>query len=176
MLIRPETPDDETAIATLNRGAFGGDYEAELIGRLRADGLAAGSLVALQEAVIAGHILFSDLAVEVDGRSIKAAALAPMCVRSDRRRQGIGSALVRAGLDAVGAAGYRAIIVLGHPEYYARFGFSSSLAEKLASPFPGPAFMALEIVSGALTGRHGSVTYPDAFGIDVAKAPRPPAT
>jgi putative acetyltransferase len=89
-----------------------------------------------------------------------------MCVRGDRQRRGTGSALVRAGLDAVGKAGYQAVIVLGHPEYYSRFGFSSELAEKLASPFPGNAFMALELMPGALRGTHGKVTYPAAFAVD----------
>ena len=76
------------------------------------------------------------------------------------------SALVRAGLDAVREAGYQAVIVLGHPEYYPRFGFSPDLAEKLASAFSGNAFMALELVPGALRGTHGKVTYPAAFGVD----------
>ena len=84
----------------------------------------------------------------------------------DHQRRGIGSALVRAGLDAVREAGYRAVIVLGHPEYYPRFGFSPELAEKLASAFSGNAFMALELVPGALRGTRGKVTYPAAFGVD----------
>ena len=166
MRIRPETADDAPLVAALNRDTFGGPYEAGLIQRLHADGLAAVSLVAVENETIVGHILFSDLAVEVDGRSVRAVALAPMCVRSDRQRRGTGSALVRAGLDRVGEAGYQAVIVLGHPEYYPRFGFSSELAETLASPFPGNAFMALELVAGALRGTHGKVTYPSAFALD----------
>jgi putative acetyltransferase len=166
MRIRPETADDSLAVAELNRDAFGGPYEADLIERLHAEGLAAVSLVALENETIVGHILFSDLSVELDGRLVRAVALAPMCVRGDRQRRGTGSALVRAGLDAVGKAGYQAVIVLGHPEYYSRFGFSSELAEKLASPFPGNAFMALELMPGALRGTHGKVTYPAAFAVD----------
>jgi putative acetyltransferase len=81
---------------------------------------------------------------------------------------------VRAGLDAVRDAGYAAVVVLGHPEFYPRFGFSADLAAKLASPFAGPAFMALELVPGALDGTRGTVTYPPAFRI--AEAPSSPAT
>ena len=163
MPIRPEIPDDGPAIAALNREAFGGDEEADLIGRLQADGLAAVSLVAVEQGTIVGHILFSDLVVEIDGRKVRAVALAPMCVRKDRQRRGVGTALVRQGLDAVRAAGYQAVIVLGHPGFYPRFGFSPGLAEKLASPFAGSAFMALELAPGALAGTSGKVIYPAAF-------------
>jgi putative acetyltransferase len=171
MRIRQETGADWPAIARLNEDAFGGPYEAGLIERLRADELVAVSLVAVDDATIIGHILFSDLAVELDGHPVRSVSLAPMCVRSDHRRRGVGSSLVRAGLDGVRAAGYLAVIVVGHPAFYPRFGFSSSLAEKLASPFPGPAFMALELVPGALRGRHGKVTYPAAFSLDELPTP-----
>jgi putative acetyltransferase len=174
MRIRPERPDDAPAVAALNREAFGGQDEVDLIERLRADRLVAVSLVALEEASLAGHILFSDLAVALDGRPVRAVSLAPMCVRVDRQRQGIGSALVRAGLDAVREAGFRAVVVLGHPGFYPRFGFSADLAAKLASPFAGPAFMAIELVPGALNGTRGAVTYPPAFRI--AEASSSPAT
>ena len=165
MRIRPETSDDAAAIDALNRNAFGGPYEAGLVERLRGQGLAAVSLVGVEEAAIVGHILFSELAVEIDGRPVRAAALAPMCVRGDCQRRGLGSALVRAGLDEVRALGHHAVIVVGHPEFYPRFGFSSRLAARLDSPFPGDAFMALELVAGALRGTRGKVTYPAAFGI-----------
>lgn len=165
MHIRPAGPDDAAAVAALNREVFGGEDEVALIERLRADRLVAVSLVAVEDAGLVGHILFSDLAVTLDGRSVRAVALAPMCVRIDRRRQGIGSALVRAGLDAVRGAGYAAVIVLGRPEFYPRFGFSADLAARLASPFAGRAFMALDLVPGALDGTRGTVTYPPAFGI-----------
>jgi putative acetyltransferase len=165
MHISPEDPGYAPAVAALNREAFGGEDEVDLIGRLRADRLVAVSLVAVEGAALVGHILFSDLAVRLDGRPIRAVSLAPMCVRTDRQRQGIGSALVRAGLDAVRAAEYAAVVVLGHPEFYPRFGFSADLAAKLASPFAGPAFMATELVPGALGGTRGTVTYPPAFRI-----------
>src|SRR5580658_6166629 len=98
MTISEETEADFLGIAALTQTAFGGEYEVELIQKLRAARLAIVSLVAIEEGSIVGHILFSELAVEVDGRTAKSAALAPLAVRPDRQRQGIGSKLVETGL------------------------------------------------------------------------------
>ena len=165
MLIREEVPSDAAAIAALNRAAFGGGYEADLIARLRADRLVIASLVAQVRAKIVGHILFSMLPTEVDGRTIRAAALAPMAVQPELQNQGIGSKLVEEGLKAARARRIEAVVVLGHPAYYPRFGFSADLARRLAAPFSGETFMALELVPGALDGSMGSVSYPAAFGL-----------
>jgi putative acetyltransferase len=165
MQIVTATPDRYPAIADLNRGAFGSEGEGMLIARLRHDGLVLVDRVALDAGEVVGHILFSRLAVEIDGRAVRSAALAPMAVRPDRQRQGIGSRLVQDGLAELRPIGCEAVIVLGHPTYYPRFGFSPALAEKLNAPFRGKAFMVLELTPGALGGCAGSVTYPDAFGI-----------
>ena len=165
MLIREEVPSDAAAIAALNRAAFGGGYEADLIARLRADRLVIASLVAQVRAKIVGHILFSMLPTKMDGRTIRAAALAPMAVQPELQNQGIGSKLVEEGSRTVRERGIEAVIVLGHPAYYPRFGFSADLARRLAAPFSGEAFMALELVPGALDGSMGSVSYPAAFGL-----------
>jgi putative acetyltransferase len=101
----------------------------------------------------------------LDGRAVKALALAPMAVRPGLQKQGIGGRLIAAALDEARAVGAEAVIVLGHPDYYPRFGFSAALARNLASPFSGEAFMALELLPGALTGKQGSVSYPMAFGL-----------
>lgn len=165
MRIRHEQPSDWPAIDALNRAAFGGASEVELIGRLRQDGLVIASLVAEERGEIVGHILFSWLPTQMDGRAVAAVTLGPMAVRPDRQRQGIGSRLVLEGLAAARSAGAQAVIVLGHPGFYRRFGFSSELAARLASPFSGEAFMALELAPDALAGAHGSVAYPSAFGL-----------
>lgn len=115
---------------------------------------------------ILGHILFSPLDLEIDGTPMPAAALAPISVRPDRQGQGIGGQLIEAGLEACRAAGIAAVVVLGHPGYYPRFGFSAALARKLHAPFSGDAFMALELIPDALAGRAGSVRYAPAFGLD----------
>ena len=81
------------------------------------------------------------------------------------QRRGIGSALVRAGLELARHRDWRAVIVLGHKDYYPRFGFSAALAHPLKAPFSGDAFMALELAPGALQGADGRVTYPPAFGV-----------
>lgn len=166
-MIGEEAPDDIEAIAALNRAAFGGEDEVEIIDRLRRDGLFALSLVERDADMIVGHILFSALDVSVDGRPVRAVALAPMAVMPGRQREGVGSRLVRLGLGTLQDHGYEAVIVLGHADYYPRFGFSVALAAKLAAPFSGEAFMALELKQDALAGTSGVVNYPRAFRIDV---------
>jgi putative acetyltransferase len=165
MTIRAEIDADRPEIVALMRVAFGGAYEVELIERLHTARLVIVSLVAIEEGSAVGYLLFSDRAVEIDRRRVNAAALAPMAVQLDRRCRGIGSKLVETGLQMVRDRGYEAVIVLGHPDYYSRFGFSASLTASLVAPFSGKAFMGLELVPGSLSGSRGSVTYPDAFAV-----------
>jgi putative acetyltransferase len=96
---------------------------------------------------------------------VRTLALAPMAVQPHRQRHGIGSALVRAGLQRARERGWQAVIVLGHHDYYPRFGFSAALAQPLEAPFSGASFMALELDPGALQGSAGRVVYPPPFGI-----------
>ena len=163
--IREETPQDYEAIREVNRLAFHQEEEGQIVDRLRADGLVIASLVAVEDGGVVGHILFSVLPIETDRGVLRAASLAPMAVRPERQRQGIGSALVRRGLALCRARGYSICIVVGHPAYYPRFGFSAERAENLRSPFTGEAFMALELEPGALEGVVGTVCYPEAFGL-----------
>ena len=160
--VRPEAQADLGTIRTVNREAFGTEAEADLVDALRANGDAALSLVAESESGVVGHILFSHLPIQGPAREVAAVALAPMSVLPPWQHRGVGSALVRSGLERCRKAGFEAVVVLGHPEYYPRFGFSSRLAESLQAAFSGPAFMALELVSGALSPG-GAVYYPDAF-------------
>lgn len=162
--IEPERPTHHDAIATLLDMAFGGRGESGLVERLRQGGHMVVALVARYGGQLAGHAMFSHLACEVDGRPVKAVALAPLAVRPDLQRRGIGTALVQRGVQRLEEEDVEAIIVLGDPAYYGRFGFSSGLAEKLSAPFHGPAFMALELAPGALSGRRGSIKFPAAFG------------
>jgi putative acetyltransferase len=158
-----DQPKFHAAISAVHRAAFGGEFEAALVERLRRDGLVLVSLVALDADEVVGHILFSDLSLEIDGTPIAAASLAPMGVHPHRQRQGIGSLLVRAGLERLRQRHIAAAVVVGHPDYYPRFGFSADLARKLASPYAGEACMALELIPHALAGYRGSVHYPAAF-------------
>lgn len=168
ILLRAEVEADWPDVEWLNDAAFGGSDESRIIARLRAGKLIETALVATRDETIIGHIILSRLPTVIDGRVVKALALAPMAVAPEHQRGGVGSALVRAALDQARRAGWEAIIVLGHPGFYPRFGFSSALVAKLASPFSGDAFMALELVPGALDGARGEVVYPAAFGIDSA--------
>src|SRR5215204_5594172 len=131
--IRPETPADAAAVDDVNRLAFGGDAEAALVAALRAGGYARVSLVAEADEQVVGHVLFSRLPIEAGaGVVVEALALAPLAVRPSFQRRGIGTRLVGAGLRACAGQGHRIVVVLGHPEYYPRFGFSAALAGPLA--------------------------------------------
>ena len=162
MLIRTETPDDYPSIRRVNEEAFGGREEADLIEALRAEGSVLLSLVAA-DADVVGHVLFSRMSVEDTGHAIPAVALAPVAVRPELQRRGIGKALIREGLARLHNAGERLVIVVGHPDYYPRFGFVHP--PSIEHPFPAAAFMALELQAGALDGVRGRVCYPSAFGI-----------
>jgi len=163
--IRPESPADLEAIRQVHRLAFGQDEEARLVDALRDGGYVQVSLVAERDEQIVAHVLFSDLPIITDSGTVPALALAPMAVVPKFQRQGIGSELVRRGLNVCREQGHRIVIVLGHPDFYPRFGFSSDLAQPLQSPFSGEAWMALELVPGALDGVAGHVEYPPPFGV-----------
>jgi putative acetyltransferase len=165
MTVRRRVPADDDAIRHLNDAAFGGTAESKLVTDLRDAGLATIELVAEEQADIVGHILYSRLSVVADGRPIESLALAPVAVRPGRQRNGIGSTLVRAGLAEARRGNWRAVIVLGHPSYYPRFGFSAERARHLTGPFGGESFMALELASGALDGKDVTVLYPRPFGV-----------
>ena len=121
------------------------------------------SLVAVADGQLVGHILFSDLPIVTPDGVVPALALAPLAVLPERQRQGVGIALTEQGIEACRQMGARIVIVLGHPEYYPRFGFSAELARPLESPYAGASFMALELVPGALAGVRGQVEYPPPF-------------
>jgi putative acetyltransferase len=163
MLVRVETSSDIPAIRAVNDEAFGGPAEGVLVDALRREGLVMASLVAEDNGVVVGHILFSRVFIRSDSANVPAVALAPMAVVPARQRSGIGSTLVRAGLDLCRTLGEQIVLVVGHPTYYSRFGFSHALTRALQSPYDGEAFMALELVSGALIHVSGEVRYSAPF-------------
>ena len=167
MLIRPERPQDYEGIHRVNRLAFGQENEARLVAALRqSDVFIPGlSLVAEEESEIIGHILFSRIQIREDTRSVQALALGPMCVLPERQRRGIGSALVEIGLEECAELGHRIVIVVGHPQFYPRFGFRPASESGIQAPFsvPSEAFMALALVPGALSWASGVVAYPPEF-------------
>jgi putative acetyltransferase len=165
VLIRIEQPGDREQLRMVNGAAFGRLDEADLIDRLREDGVILLSLVAEVNGQIIGHILFSRMTVETAQGPVAAVSLAPMAVLPDHQGRQIGSQLVRRGLAELRDQGEGIVLVLGHKEYYPRFGFSVEKARDLVSPFPPEAFMALELSDGVLAGIRGAVRYPAAFGL-----------
>lgn len=164
-MIRPAAEADAEAIGQVAAAAFGRTDEADLVARLRRDGDVTAELVAAAKGRVFGHILFSRLELIGDHDTLTAAALAPVSVAPAEQGQGHGAALVRAGLDLCRSRGLSAVVVLGHPNYYPRFGFEASAAAKLQAPFSGPAFMALELRPGALAEAR-RVRYARAFGLN----------
>lgn len=161
-----DSAEECSLIHVVNEAAFGGSDEAALVDKLRADGHVLLSLVAEFESRIVGHILFSRMWIKTPTSVlVSAVALAPIAVLPERQRQGIGGQLIRHGLELLRGQGEKIVIVLGHPGYYPKFGFSVEKARLLESPFPAEAYMAIELSPGALDGVRGAVVYPAAFGV-----------
>ena len=152
---------DHPAIAEINTLAFGQPDEARLVERLRTDGDVLLEMVAEADGAVTGHILFSRLWAD-NGHLY--AALAPMAVRPELQKSGIGSDLVRSGLGRAREFGAVGVLVLGHRDYYPRFGFSADLATAVRSPYSGSrSFMALGFEPDAFDIPF-AVAYPNAFG------------
>lgn len=159
-MIRHARPADQPAIRAIVEAAFGQPDEADLVEQLRADGDVMFELVEEDAGEVVGHILYSRL--WADSVNLYA-ALAPLAVRPDRQRDGVGKRLTAASIEAAKEFGAQAVIVLGHPEYYPKFGFTTDAAAKVKSPYSGsPAFMALALEAGALD-EPVLVAYPNAF-------------
>jgi len=167
IVIRSERKEDFDAIHEVNRLAFGQEDEAFLVQRIRNSSqfIPELSLVASKEGQIVGHILFSLIDIEGQHGNRSVLSLAPMAVHPDFQNQGIGSKLVREGLKKCQQLGYEIVIVIGHPNYYPRFGFAPARQKGLEASFPVPdeAFMVLELVPNSLTGLKGTVKYPPEF-------------
>jgi len=163
-MIRTEEDKDFAAVYAVNAAAFETPLEANLVDALRQQASPVVSLVAEDNETVVGHIMFSP--VSLTGHAdVKIMGLAPMAVAPNHQRKGIGSALVRAGLERCKQLGFGAVVVLGHPEYYPRFGFSPSLRFGIGCEYevPEEVFMVMELQSAYLHGRSGAIQYHRAF-------------
>jgi len=161
--IRHETASDREAVFRVETAAFGKDAEARLVDLLRDNGHCLLSLVAEDGAEVVGHIMFSPMTIEGDGPPWSAVCLAPVAVAPPRQNEGIGGLLIHAGLAELRAAGHGAVILLGHPTYYPRFGFRPAREFGLHYQDDRDAFMALELRAGALDGVSGTVKFSPEF-------------
>ena len=165
MLVRPETVDDRDAVHALNVAAFDTPLEADLVDVLREDAKPIVSLVAEEDGSIRGHIMFSSVSLE-GHLDLKLMGLAPMAVAPSHQRKGIGSQLVDAGLARCQQLGCPAVVVVGHPTYYPRFGFIPAVDFGIRCQYdvPSDVFMAVELQPGALEAASGAVRFHPAFG------------
>lgn len=165
MNIRQEKPEDIPDIHFVNEQAFGRPDEARLVDLLRAKDKITLSLVAEENGRIVGHVLFSPMTIKTESGSYPAVGLGPVAVLPEMQRQGIGARLIETGLEMCRGMGETAVIVLGHPDYYPRFGFvpASQFGIRSTYDVPDDVFMALELREGSLNGRSGVAHYQPEF-------------
>ena len=175
LTIRKEIPDDYAGVINLTEKAFetleiSDHNEGKLVEKLRKspnfiDKL---SLVAELNGQVIGHILFTPIRIENGQEKFESLILAPVSVLPEFQKIGIGSQLIRTGHQKAFELGFHSVILIGHPEYYPRFGYKPASKWGIKSPIPLPSddvFMAIELNNGALTNVSGTVVFPPEFGI-----------
>jgi len=166
IIIRKETIEDHQEVFAVNKEAFKQDDESRLIERIRAgkNFVSELSLVAVLDENIVGHILFSKIKI-LGEQTTETLSLAPLAVLPAFQKKRIGESLVRKGLSVALGLGFSSVIVLGHSDYYPKFGFRKASEWNIKCPFEAPdeAFMAIALVEGALSGSSGTVEFPKEF-------------
>ncbi len=168
--IRQEIKDDLRDIYEINTLAFGQENEAKLVDLLRESKtfIPELSLVATIDNKIVGHILFTKIKIVDDKKNeFDSLSLAPMAVKPDVQKNGIGGQLITAGLNKARELNFKSVIVLGHKHYYPKFGFVPANKWNIKSPFDvqTEAFMGIELMEGGLKNVSGTVKYPKEFDI-----------
>ncbi|GAB6094093.1 N-acetyltransferase [Desulfatiferula olefinivorans] len=165
MMVRREKNEDIPSIFKLNIESFSTDAEANLVDMLRNRSLPMISCVAEEAGNIVGHILFTPVTLIDQNPAVALAGLGPMAVLPAYRKKGVGTLLVEFGLEECRKEGYGAVVVLGHADYYPRFGFVPSVAYGIASNYdvPPELFMIMELKKGALKGLQGIIAYHELF-------------
>ena len=166
LAFRPEQTGDEASIRELNEQAFGQPNEANLVDTLRRRGAVVLSMVAIENNHVVGHILFTETIVAEADSQFRVLGLGPMAVLPSYQRKGIGSGLLERALDRCRELDYGAVVVIGHPEFYPRFGFVPARLKGIRCEFdvPDEAFMVLELRGDALDGRSRLIRYQPEFG------------
>lgn len=166
--ITSEGPRDADAVRAVHREAFGQAAEGAIVDALRDAGALTISLVARLDGQIVGHVALSPM--QAPDPAARLLGLGPIGVRTDQQRAGIGSALMRAAMERARAEDVDGIIVLGHPEYYMRFGFVPASRFGISSEYdvPDEVFMALQLHPSGLTDCAGLVRYHAAFALATA--------
>ncbi|MGV3720322.1 MAG: GNAT family N-acetyltransferase [Actinomycetota bacterium] len=162
--VRAGRAEDRGEIYGIHAAAFPSEMEARLVEALLDAGRGVVSLAAEVDGRLVGHVLFSPVTVERNEEASRGVGLAPVAVRPERQGQGVGGALIRAGIEACRSAGFDFVVVLGHTTYYPRFGFERALARGLKNEYGvDEEFMVLELRSGGLDGVGGLVRYAPEF-------------
>jgi putative acetyltransferase len=164
MQIRPEEPKDSSNVYTVNESAFDTPAEANLVEALRREAHPIISLVAEDEETIVGHVMFSPVTL-IGHPDLKIMGLGPVAVVPERQRMGIGTILIKTGMEKCKELGFGAIVVLGYPEYYPRFGFIPSVRYGIRSEYnvPEDVFMVTEFQPDYLQGSTGIIQYHPSF-------------
>lgn len=162
--IRSETDNDKTAVYDINAAAFPTETEAKLVDALRKSASEYISQVAVEDQNVVGHIMFTPVTLE-PFEDLRLMGLAPMAVSPSLQRGGIGSELVKTGLLRCTESDVGAVAVLGHPQYYPRFGFRPASQWGIKSEYevPEEVFMMMELSPGYLQGYQGIIRYDAAF-------------
>lgn len=165
IVIREEREDDIASIYHLNELAFGRPAEAALVDQLRDEGLHALSLVAVLDGKVVGYILFSPVEISDEGLVWVSVGLGPVAVLPDHQRKGIGKLLIQKGMKELKKIGFMSVVVLGHPDYYPKFGFVKASQHSLRCKWevPDEAWMVCELQPGGLAGVSGLVEYAPSF-------------
>ncbi len=166
IVIRPEQPADVPAVRAVNQAAFGQPAEAAIVDSLRSSCGEAVSLVALEDDAVVGHIMFSPVTIDGADLPMRGMGLAPMAVAPEHQRRGIGSQLVAAGIDVLSERKCPFIVVLGHPDYYPRFGFVPASRHGLRCSWdgvPDEAFLVRILDERSLRSVSGTVRYSEVF-------------
>jgi putative acetyltransferase len=160
VIIRSETSTDFAAVRAVVKATFPTSVEADLVDRLRHDGDAVFSLVAVECNELVGFVTFSEMEAP-----FRALGLGPVAVLPGHQRTGVGTLMIKEGLVRAGREGWKGVFVLGEPRYYRRFGFNVGKAAGFVSPYSGPHFMALALGSDDLPACSGNIAYPRAFTV-----------